>query len=161
MRLNVPSLRLATHTAPPVTTTPLGPLPTWIVCTTLSTTGSIRDTVPLELLVTQTAPAPTAIEDGLAPTWIVCTTVCAAGSIRDTASALELTTQRAPSPAANAVGDLENGTTAPARSPSGLIALTTFPGITAACRLDPRVSTTATAAIAIPTRTAPANANLR
>ena len=84
IRLSVPSLLLATHTDPSPTATPLGPLPTGIVCTTLSTAGSILDNVPLKLLATQTAPAPTAIPLGVESTRMVCSTARVTGSIRET-----------------------------------------------------------------------------
>jgi hypothetical protein len=44
IRVNVPSLELATHTDPSPTANPVGALPTGIVCTTRSTAGSIRET---------------------------------------------------------------------------------------------------------------------
>jgi hypothetical protein len=47
---------LVTHTAPSPTATPLGPLPTGIVCSTCRERRSIRDTVPPKLFATHTAP---------------------------------------------------------------------------------------------------------
>ena len=53
--------------APSPAATALGPLPTWIACTTVPVRGSMRVTVPASSLATQTAPAPAAIAVGFAP----------------------------------------------------------------------------------------------
>jgi hypothetical protein len=79
---------LATHTDPSPKATSLGPLPTAIGWSTLSTPGSIRDTVPPKVFATHTAPAPAAIPLVPDPTGIVSTRACVAASIRDTVPAL-------------------------------------------------------------------------
>ena len=70
IRDTVPSLRLATQTAPAPTATPLGPLPTGILASGVPDRGSSRMTLAVSSLATQIAPAPAASADGRPPTSI-------------------------------------------------------------------------------------------
>src|SRR5262245_52480965 len=119
IRLSVPSLLLVTHTEPSPTATPVGPLPTRTVPTTLLTAGLIRETVPLRLFATHTAPAPTAIAPGPEPTGMLCT-ACDRGSIRETVLSL-VVAHTAPSPPASDVGEDPTGAWPAIEPPDGLI----------------------------------------
>ena len=87
------------------TTMPLGLPPTAIVWV-VSSTGSMRVTVPSPLFAIQTALSPTVIPLGSRPAGIVVVTARVMGSIRVTVPASVFATQTAPAPTTSALGRL-------------------------------------------------------
>ena len=116
---------LATNqTAPWPTVTPVGPLPTAMVCDTAFAAGSIRSKRPDSSLVTDTDPSPAAMPLGLWRRRTVPTRRPVADEIRDSVASSSLTTQTAPCVKARPVGPFPTRVVATTVPWSGLISET-------------------------------------
>ena len=84
IRETLPSNPLATQIAPYPAASPVGVVPSEIVCWSDSVLGSILDTVRSSRFATQTDPSPAVTEEGLMPTATEAVTLFDCGSMTAT-----------------------------------------------------------------------------